>query len=244
MRNHIMEPWSAKNVVEYYSTHRDNIDDLYTSEKYFLEEVLKRVGSVLDVGCAAGGFSEIAKSYNPDIKYTGVDISSNMISEAKKRFPANDFFMCDGRVLDFPDNSFGAILCFGVLHMTENWKELLREQWRVCRNTFLFDVRLVEGNGICDVGRSYQRLEFDGNWDGISKAPYIILNFNDFMSFIENLVPGAGNIRTYGYWHQVSKSTVSTYDNVCMSVFCLEKEGPCGFDIKNWKLPIKLSLTQ
>lgn len=237
-----MEPWSAENVVDYYLTHRDKISDLYPSEKFFLEEVLRKGKSILDVGCAAGGFSEIVKKYNKNINYMGVDISCRMITKAKKRFPDNNFFICDGQVLDFADNSFDIVLCFGVLHMTENWRKLLREQWRVCRNTLLFDVRLVEDKGVCDVSQSYQRLEFDGKWDGVSKAPYIVLNINQIIVLLNGLEPKVGNIKSYGYWHKVSKTTVSRYDTVCMSVFCLGKEGKGDFDIQNWKLPIQLSV--
>jgi SAM-dependent methyltransferase len=235
-----MEPWSSRNVVDYYLKHRNKVDDLYQSEKFFMEESLRKGKSVLDVGCAAGSFSEIVKMYNKNLEYTGVDISASMIYEAKRRFPDDSFFTCDGRTLDFPDNSFDIVLCFGVLHMTENWKKLLTEQWRVCRETLLFDVRIVEDKGICNAEESYQRLEFDGNWDGISKAPYIILSLDEILGLLTAMEPKVRTLKTYGYWHPVSKSAVSKYKTVCMSVFCLGEKGKGDLNIQSWKLPIKL----
>ncbi len=235
-----MELWSSRNVIDYYLKHRNKVGELYLSERFFMEESLKECKSILDVGCAAGSFSEAVKMYNKNLEYTGVDISASMICEAKRRFPDDSFFICDGQTLDFPDNSFDIVLCFGVLHVTENWKKLLAEQWRVCRKTLLFDVRVVEDKGICNAEESYQRLEFDGKWDGVSKVPYIILRLEEVFSLLMSMEPKVRTLKTYGYWHPVAETVVSKYKTVCMSVFCLGKEGEGDLNIQSWKLPIEL----
>lgn len=230
--------WSSENAVNYYVSHRYSVDDLYKSEKYFLENAVRAGKNLLDVGCAVGGFSKIVKKYNKDIEYTGIDISPRMIDKAKKLYPNDNFRLCNGETLDFPDNSFDAVISFGVLHMIENWRSLLMEAWRVCRGSLIFDLRIVNGTGVCNAGESYQRLYFDGKWDGVSKAPYVVVGLDEITDRLIEMRPEIRSLRTYGYWHPVSEMTVSRFDLVCMSVFCLNKTG----DKKNidWKLPMDL----
>ena len=45
-----------KSSLNYWKNHRNKLDDLYPSERYFLYPILKSTKSVLDVGCAAGGY--------------------------------------------------------------------------------------------------------------------------------------------------------------------------------------------
>jgi SAM-dependent methyltransferase len=235
----LAKSWSSENSVKYYLEHRDSIKELYESEKFFIESVLKSGRTVLDVGCAAGGFSKIVRQYNKNLEYAGVDIAPQMISLAKKRFPEDKFYLCSGEKLDFPDNSFDICICLGVLHMTERWKELLSEAWRVCRNTILFDLRVVSEEGICNADLSYQRLEFDMEWDGISKVPYVVVSLKETVDCIANMNPKIKSLSSYGYWAPVSKMTVSSYRDVCMSVFCIGKNNPVG--IFDWRLPLKIS---
>lgn len=215
--------WSSRNAVNYYTAHRDTVDELYPSERYFIKDLLRKGSSLLDIGCAAGGFSKIAKGCNKGLEYTGVDISPDMIRQARRRFPRERFYLSDGENLDFADDSFDICVSLGVLHMTEAWKRLLAEAWRVCRDTLLFDLRLVDRGGVCDPKISYQRMEFGGRWDGTSKAPYIVVNVAEALRVIKGLEPKVKTLKSYGYWHRVSAATVSTFDEVYMSVFCLEK---------------------
>lgn len=75
--------WSLDNSIEFYKDHRSATEELYESEKVFLPVILKRVSSVLDVGCAAGGFSKIMKEIQPNIDYTGIDVAPRMIEAAR-----------------------------------------------------------------------------------------------------------------------------------------------------------------
>ena len=237
----LAKAWSSQNAVNYYRSHRNSINDLYGSEEFFIESVLKKGKTLLDVGCATGGFSKIVKTYNENLEYTGIDISPRMISEAKECNPEDNFFLCNGEKIDFPDNSFDIVISFGVLHMTEKWEKLLAEALRVCREALLFDVRIVENEGICDTEKSYQNLEFDGRWDGFSRAPYVVVNIDEFFGYLTDMKPGIRTLMTYDYWHPVSKMTVSPYEEVCMAVLCLGKDGNEGLKITEWNLPIKPS---
>lgn len=229
--------WSSENAIQFYRSHRSESQSLYRSESVFLQHVVDNSMSLLDVGCAAGGFSKIVREFNPAITYTGVDISPRMIEEARQRFPGDDFRVINGSILPFEDNSFDAVISFGVLHMAETWKALLAEGWRVCRKRFLFDVRLVAGASADDPATSYQKLEFDSEWDGVTTAPYFIVNIDEFMAALASLFPVPGRIASYGYFHPVSEMTVSPYSSVCMASFCLEK-GDAGECVIEWGLPL------
>lgn len=229
--------WSSENAIRFYRSHRSESQSLYRSESVFLQHVVANSMSLLDVGCAVGGFSKIIREFKSAITYTGVDISPRMIEEAHQRFPSDDFRVIDGCILPFADDSFDAVISFGVLHMAETWKTLLTEGWRVCRQHFLFDVRLVAEASTTDPATSYQKLAFDGKWDGMTTAPYFIVNIDEFMETLASLSPRPSKVSAQGYFHPVSEMTVSPYSSVCMSSFCLGKagDGECAFE---WGLPI------
>jgi ubiquinone/menaquinone biosynthesis C-methylase UbiE len=240
----IVHSWSSDNVVKYYVSHRDSSETLYRSEKVFLQEALLNAAAVLDIGCAAGSFSRIVHEFNKTIQYTGVDIAPRMIAEAKKRFPDDRFFLIDGHKLPFADKVFDAVICFGVLHMTENWKTLLAEAWRVCRGSLLLDLRITDSVGVCDMESSYQKLEFEGVWDGVSKAPYIVVNINDFMKQLVSLQPEVSALKAFGYIHPVSEMTVSRFQEVCMAAFHMKKSENRGLQITSWNMPIVPDLSK
>ena len=57
-----MDQWGKKNVVDFYINNRNKLSDIYPSEKIPLQ-IIKRdkVNSILDFGCAVGGFYQIFK---------------------------------------------------------------------------------------------------------------------------------------------------------------------------------------
>lgn len=232
--------WSAAAALSYYRRNRSKAEDIYPSERMFLAETLHDATSVLDIGCAAGGFSRALREIKPDLSYTGVDITPAMIEAACSQFPDDDFQVINGYHLPFPDSSFDVAICYGVLHMTMDWRELLAEGWRVCRNAFLFDLRLTESEGVSDSKTSYQKLAFGGEWDGASAAPYIILNNNVALSALRLLTPVFSSLQAHGYFNPVSGNTVSPYRDVCMSAFCLQKTGE-NKGITRWELPFQQS---
>ena len=73
---------------------------------------------------------------------TGIDFSSEMIVEARRRFPSVDFQIGDAESLSFPDSSFdAAIMNFGMLHLGRP-DRAAAEACRVLRNNgrFAFSV--------------------------------------------------------------------------------------------------------
>ncbi len=98
----------------------------------FLFDYAKKGDKVLDLGCGNGRFCQFLKGTD----YTGADISSGLIKEAKKRHPKLEFIEADALNLPFSDNSFDVVLSIAVLHHIPS-KELrirfLKEARRVLK---------------------------------------------------------------------------------------------------------------
>lgn len=234
----LTNPWSNTNSVYFYSTERNTIKELYPSEKYFLDKLVKPDVSVLDVGCAAGGFYNIFKEYDSSINYTGIDFSHELLHSAKINDLNSSFIVGGGNHLPFKNDTFDIVFCSGVMPITFDWPDILRECWRVTKQNFIFDVRLIEsGNSIENIEESYQRIAFFNEWDGYSVVPYIILNINDFCTKLSLLEPYPAKIDSYGYMNKVSEMAVTPYKEVCMAMWSLSKIKQIGQN--TWNIPIK-----
>ena len=54
-----MNIWNDFEAQEFFSSERKKKDDLYLGEKFFLTKLLFEKCSILDIGCAQGGFYKI-----------------------------------------------------------------------------------------------------------------------------------------------------------------------------------------
>ena len=82
----------------------------------WLGKVLARLdpgSEVLDLGCGSGDPADIEISRLHRI--TGVDISNAQVELARRNVPKGDFIHEDLGELDFPDNSFDAVVSFYTL---------------------------------------------------------------------------------------------------------------------------------
>jgi len=86
-------------------------------QKEILAQLPARKGlKILDVGCGAGFFSIILNQNGMEM--TGIDITPEMIAEAKllakKEKATADFIVMDAEQLNFPDNTFDAVIARNV----------------------------------------------------------------------------------------------------------------------------------
>ena len=86
---------------------------------------------VLDVACGPGYAAGAAAERGAVV--IGVDFSSEMVAEARGRYPGIDFQEGDAEQLSFPNSRFdAAVLNFGMLHLGRP-EEALAEVYRVLR---------------------------------------------------------------------------------------------------------------
>jgi ubiquinone/menaquinone biosynthesis C-methylase UbiE len=99
----------------------------------------RRERRLLDVGCGGGQSAIRLKELYPHLRITGIDLSDEMITAARKRAQSKklaiQFEIADAQALPFPDASFDIVFSFGS---AKHWPDPLRglgECWRVLAPT-------------------------------------------------------------------------------------------------------------
>jgi ubiquinone/menaquinone biosynthesis C-methylase UbiE len=91
-------------------------------------------GKVLDIGCGPGVLIEGLRAQGHEV--WGVDVAPAMIDECIQRFGDDSkVHFSTGRIetLDFPDQTFDAITCLGVMEYLDDDRVALREMNRVLK---------------------------------------------------------------------------------------------------------------
>jgi len=104
--------------------------DLFKNQKY-LEDLARELpvgAKVLDLGCGAGIPIDkflLEKGY----RVTGMDISSEQLNLAKQNLPDGEFIQSDMSEVNFPEDSFDAIVSFyAIFHIPrEEHEDLLKK---------------------------------------------------------------------------------------------------------------------
>ena len=92
--------------------------------------------SVFDIACGTGGLGVLIYPFIAGGEYTGMDISSEMISQARKGVRAGERkTFLEGRVdaIPRPDNSFDVIFCLNAFHHFPDPMHALGEIHRVLK---------------------------------------------------------------------------------------------------------------
>ena len=172
---------------------------------------------MLDVGCAAGGFSAVVKTFNPAIRYLGVDVVPEFVDLARSDHPDAEFAVGDGVHFDTPPGSFELVHASGVLHLNLRFHDMLRAMWAQTARYLLCDLRLSSSQG--GVGRMESPF---GERDGVS-LPYIVLNVDEAIDLFRELDPQPASIRVKGYRHPASDAARLASSDVIMAFFLAEK---------------------
>jgi SAM-dependent methyltransferase len=213
--------WAAHgDLLAYYERHRNRPEDLYPSEARFLPWLAASAGSVLDVGCAAGGFRAIWRQLAPGVRYAGVDLAPTLVQAARRLHPDATFHQGDVLAgLDLPDRYATVVQALGWLHWVEDSERALRELWRLADRFLFFDLRIVGDAAEARVGR--QHLALVGALDGHTETPYVTVALPELARRLVALGPAV--VYGYGYWGRPSDLAVGVGDDVCFATFVLER---------------------
>ena len=221
-------------LIEFYTKERTKVDHLYKSEKKFLPYAAEHSSSVLDTGCAAGGFRDIYKHFNSEMSYTGVDISESLINEARKIHPECRFEVtdCSTENSKFAKNEFDLVSALGWLNWELDWIKALTNLWSWSNKYILFDVRM----GLrAETGK--QKIELTSEWDGTTITPYIVVDYQSLSNVIKSLKPKS--VWVYGYKGKPSDSVEGVGEEVCFTAFLLHKQDKVDDCVE---LPIELNI--
>jgi SAM-dependent methyltransferase len=186
--------WSRPFVVDYYESHRRTSGDVYSSEWIFLKDHLREGISILDVGCAHGGFAGIIAEHIRDFNYTGTDISETMIAKARARFPQHRFSAVRPGSESLPaSESFDLVLCLGILHLHATWRDTICNAWKHTGKTLILDLRLTGNKTIED--KTISNFIMDPAMDRDQSVsgeclPYNIINIAQALNELMELCPG------------------------------------------------------
>jgi SAM-dependent methyltransferase len=212
--------WDSDDSIGYYARHRNRPEDLYPSEQFFLPDTVRRVNNCLDVGCAAGGFSQVVRAFNPQARYVGVDVARGMVKRASKAYPSSTFLLTDGVRLPFRDEAFDLVHSSGILHLNSAYRDIVTNCYAASRRFLIVDFR-ISPHGRGETGTF--EIRFDAGQDAAGVLPYIILNLADHVDFLTDLTPAPSKIRARGYLHPPSETASVSHREVVMAVFIIEK---------------------
>lgn len=89
--------------------------------------------SLLDVGCAAGEFSEYILGRFPGIRVLGVDFDEELVTAARKHVPQAEFQVGDANDLNrIEEKSFSAITMTGTHSVFDDFRPSFNECIRAC----------------------------------------------------------------------------------------------------------------
>lgn len=141
------------NIAAYDATANeyDSFSELYSLEReygYFIDLMGRSSGDVLDIGCGAGRDSR--ELSNKGYSVTGIDLSDNMLTIAKRKAPKAIFSKMDLRDLNFRDNTFdGVWASASMFHVTKDEViESLKGILRVLKPAGVAFISFKEGEGV------------------------------------------------------------------------------------------------
>ena len=220
MSNQQLDGWNESETIEFFMSNRKTYNDLYESEKFFLQEsFLKNIETILDVGCSVGGMYNIFQSLNNDVYYTGLDVSDNAIENAKK-LHTNKFtkFYHYNGVSEFPipDKSYDLVFSTGVMHLIDNYKYIVSQMIQKSNKYILLDFRLTKNSSY--TGKFY--FSFSDKKDISNSTNYHVINFKEIINFF-NEFQEISQINIYGYKGNASEMSEGI-DDVYMVFFKIQ----------------------
>ncbi|MBX7073133.1 MAG: class I SAM-dependent methyltransferase [Pirellulales bacterium] len=98
-----------------------------------LEFIPRPQGRILDVACGKGEPTRcLLKHYVPS-QITAINISEKQLATARPKVPGADFRLMDATALDFPADSFDAVICVEAAFHFNTRRDFLREAIRVLK---------------------------------------------------------------------------------------------------------------
>ena len=181
--NNVKNSWSQNSIIKFVSENRKNYKDLYLGEKILIDEFFKKGYSVLDVGCAQGGFINILSQLEKKFSYLGIDYNEKMLSIAKKKNPNNKFInIKKNNFSKYINKRFDLVIVFGILHLNKDWKKIINEAYKLTKKYLIFDLR--------ESDKKINKNIYLNLGDQKKKIPYNIAEQKEIIKFLNNKFKG------------------------------------------------------
>ena len=223
--NNNSESWNQPNVVSFFDSHRMTTSDVYPSEWFFLKDELQEGMSILDIGCAQGGFAGMISEHLKNFSYTGVDISEEMIVKAKAKYPYHTFHIVKENDYSNVTKMYDVSIVLGILHLHESWRETIQVAWNHTKSSLILDLREISEETVEDKNKSYFTMDINGkNEDYSDVLPYNLINSGEALEIINSICTGAKKISFYGYSQDPAKTAVTPNHKIFANVYLVQKE--------------------
>lgn len=214
-----------------YIDNRHKEEDFFRSELYFLKCIVPQVYTILDIGSACGGFFNVCQSWNPEIKYTGLEMNANSVEIANKKYGSDQ--RAQFILGQFPESKIEGVIppydlvnIFEIIFFNQNWMEWIDAIVMKTAKyaTFTNRVRL-KGSTVMDPNLSYALYVRS---DQI--IPYFVFNIYEFINYLKHPKHGLKQISIFGYpmpdnpFHCLPLPNSEIY----CTAFLLEKGKPKG----------------
>jgi SAM-dependent methyltransferase len=230
-----------KDYYEYWNEHavykefnNKGFNGFFKTEICFFDKIMSSVNSVLDIGCASGRLIELLHTYQSNISYTGIDISSKFIGRAQKQYPDYNFIYINA--LDYESNKkYDLVNSTGVCQHEPKFLQLINRMIDLSNRFILFDVKFSNiREHLINIEESYSGL---GN-----RTYFILLNFKQFKEFLKsnNKIK---SVNIYGYETQKNEHTVIPKNiNQIISAGVLLEVGQDSNMDQSWEVEIPFDL--
>ena len=184
-----MEKLTAEKYRELFKLRAEGaLDDMECTKSLYniIEGIYFNGIKILDIPCGVGHYFRKMRELG-NIEYLGIDLDSEAIAMAKEvwkcapnaRFAVQDI----SKNLDLEDNSFDVVYCYNLLLHLEDYKEVIRELFRVSKKYIIIRSLFDEKESInsIDVAEDYLEVYSSG------KAQYNTYARNDVANFLNDL---------------------------------------------------------
>lgn len=132
--------------VSNYEADKPNVLRFARARLDVLERLLPERGRLLDVGCALGFYLEEARSRNWQV--AGMDISAYAVEFARQQLGIDEAQQGTVETLDYPENSFDAIICSLVFEHFLEPRACLAKMTRWLRPGGILAIKVPHAGGV------------------------------------------------------------------------------------------------
>jgi ubiquinone/menaquinone biosynthesis C-methylase UbiE len=181
---------------------QDGQADMESIDSLLSHLELTEGGTLLDLGCGAGGISEYA-SDTTGARVTGLDFAPTAIETANARTQDKrdrlHFVQGDMNALDLPEQSFDAVMSVDTIYWAEDIDNALSSIARLVKPGGRLGIFIAHTP---DYGEGPDSMEPDGSWIAVSLSR-LGLEY-DVYDFTESFL---------GFWPRMKKVAVELYDD-------------------------------
>ncbi|NEO56777.1 MAG: class I SAM-dependent methyltransferase [Okeania sp. SIO3B5] len=134
---------SAEEFHDDYSAKYDDLAKARSNLKFHNEaakifyQYNHHQGSILDIGCGTGFLSELLQG---DFKYTGIDVSANMLDYAVQRGYKTIHKPIETALAEIDSQSYDFVFCLGLLYFVEDAQTAIEHIYRISRKAIIISI--------------------------------------------------------------------------------------------------------